>query len=145
VDPSVAGEVPSVGPWKSFSNVGECGGGSVAPCGRSREGVRCVRTLRHNPSPQPPPRSGRGGAEGLSPPLRLGEGVGGRGCVSLVLGWERRDGGPLVRAAVPSWVTALCQLGRSSLFVPAGDPFRPRPAPSGGASASWPGRGKTDR
>src|SRR2546428_10672596 len=33
-----------------------------------------------NPSPPPPPRSGEGEQNGLAPPLRFGEGVGGRGC-----------------------------------------------------------------
>src|SRR5205085_5584755 len=32
-----------------------------------------------DPSPQPPPRSGEGEKELLAPPLRFGEGVGGRG------------------------------------------------------------------
>jgi glycosyltransferase involved in cell wall biosynthesis len=51
------------------------------------------RRARSNPSPQPPPRSGEGeqearrASEGMenvipAPPLRFGEGVGGRGCFS---------------------------------------------------------------
>src|SRR6266852_4963198 len=35
--------------------------------------------LCHNPSPRPPPRSGEGEQDSSSPPLRFGEGAGGRG------------------------------------------------------------------
>src|SRR5262249_48722248 len=40
---------------------------------------RGAEDLWENPSPRPPPRSGEGEPECLAPPLRFGEGVGGRG------------------------------------------------------------------
>src|SRR5262249_39803462 len=48
--------------------------------------VRMTEGLLKNPAPQPLPRSGEGAKRSLAPPLRFGEGVGGRGFSSVTTG-----------------------------------------------------------
>src|SRR5262249_5559399 len=59
-------------------------GDDTVDCGRiGAGGGRDNESLVQNPAPQPPPRSGEGEKkDGLSPPLRFGEGAGvsGGGC-----------------------------------------------------------------
>src|SRR5262249_35583752 len=73
-------ELPFLAPGKRRGLSGSCLGAGL-PVSRVR-GLSPNAFLRvgdPNPSPRPPPRSGEGEEACLAPPLRFGEGVGGRG------------------------------------------------------------------
>src|SRR5205823_2646690 len=53
------------------------------PPGRAKNSASFPSLRRYNPSPHPSPKR-RGEPEGLSPPLRFGEGAGGRGLAASI-------------------------------------------------------------